>query len=103
MSETKNWLCTLCHRSGDETTMADAELRHKHLLTLTAWNREIMEQVYKGWAGPSSVCVGHIVMSEAGVKEKRRKDVQGTFVDEAGDTWVEMGARMKVSGKVEER
>ncbi len=27
----------------------------------------------------------------------------GTFVDESGDTWVEMGARMKVSGKVEER
>ena len=102
MSERKAWVCLICHRSGDETEMSEAHTRHWMMLMTDARNNVKMAALHPGWVGPSSMCTGNIVIGSA-AKSKRRRIRSQVFGEASGDPWIEVGAKIEVSGRVRER
>ena len=103
MSERKSWLCLICHRSGVETEMSEARTRHWMMLMADKQNNERMTALCgASWVGPSSTCTGNIVIGAA-AKSKRRRIRSQVFGEAEGDPWIEVGAKIEVSGRVRER
>lgn len=94
-------MCLLCCRSGDEINVVDAIQRHTNMLLADKQANELMSGRFKGWVGPKTSCNGKLVFKpKSKVRGRRVRSL--VFGEVAGDPWVEIGARIKVNGKIEE-
>lgn len=82
----KNWLCALCHRSGDETELPEAIVAHRDELLRTAQSNANNTRIHgPSFIGPTSVCAGKIVMREL---DKKPSPWQVPGVLGGDDPWI---------------
>ena len=83
--------------------MSEARTRHWMMLMADKQNNERMKRVHgAGWVGPGSTCTGNIVIGVA-AKSRRKRIRSQVFGETVGDPWIEIGAKIEVSGRVHER